>query len=175
MSANPSSQMQRLLASNRNGKLNGDQWRELVLEPLAPLLFLLLPAILFLGPRLALLSWKVVLAGLVFFAVWMIYRARRYARLPIHSAVLYLSEQKLSSWKVWKPPVMQLESGDQVYFGQRLAPHVPLKKGEAYRVYYLQDRGKKILLSLAPVAHPQAQLWEPSAQFEQRFRQRRGV
>lgn len=166
--------MLRLLAANRNGKLDGDQWRELVLEPLMPLLFLLLPAVLFFGPRLALFSWRVGLVLIVGVVGWLLYRAWRYARLPVYEAVLYLSEEVVGTWKVWKPPVMQTKKGGQISFGRRVAPRMGLKRDVAYRVYYLRDGMRNVLLSVAPVEHPQAVLWQPGSQFEERFRQRGG-
>jgi hypothetical protein len=39
---------------------------------------------------------------------------------------------------------------------------------EPYLIYYLEERGKKILLSYAPSNHPQAQFWYPTPAFRRR-------
>lgn len=164
--------MRRRLASNRHGKLTAGQWQEIVMEPVIALLVLLLPVAFILGPRLLfIVSWGVWLVPLVSvgaLGVVMFMRARRYARLPVHFAVLRAADRRRPLWMFWRPEVFITEQGEKIRFQRRLAPAVPTEPGHTYIVYYLRDTSRNVLLSLAPVDHTEAKYWQPSETFHAR-------
>jgi hypothetical protein len=165
----------RLLA-NRNGKLTIQQYKDAITAPLSTLLVLLAPLILILGTQLALLTarglWIVLLLGVVGLLVPLIARARRYARAPVRFAVLHADEHPTSFWTFWKPHVMVTQSGETVKFRSRLAPYLRQRPKHDYLVYYLEEAGGNVLLSIAPLDHPDADRWQPTTVFETRLRQR---
>jgi hypothetical protein len=165
----------RLLA-NRNGKLTIQQYKDVITAPLATLLVLLAPLIVILGARLAVLTmrglWIVLLVGFVVVVVPLVLRARRYARAPVHFAVLNAGDQPRSFWQFWKPQIMVRQDGVATTFRSRLAPYLPLRPNQDYVVYYLEEIGGAILLSLAPADHPDAGQWQPTSVFQTRFKQR---
>ncbi|MBI5666692.1 MAG: hypothetical protein HZC41_01680 [Chloroflexi bacterium] len=168
--------MRARLLVNRHGKLTSEQWKDMVTEPLAALGLLLLPGIVILGPRLGALLWGgfalVALGALLALGVALALRARRYARAPVHFAVL----RAVSSppfWAFWQPLVFETEAGEPKHFGKRLAPYTRLRRDRQYLVYFLQEASTNVLLSLAPADHPDAALWQPSTHFQRRFEQRR--
>lgn len=167
--------MRARLLVNRHGKLTADQWKDMVTEPLVTLGLLLVPGILVLGPRLGAFIWGgfalVTLAALIALGVSLALRARRYARAPIHFAVL----RPVNSppfWAFWQPLLFDTETGEQQQFGKRLAPYTRLQRDRHYLVYFLEEANTKVLLSLAPADHPDAALWQPSSHFESRLKQR---
>jgi hypothetical protein len=165
----------RLLA-NRNGKLTTQQYKDVITAPLATLFLMLTPLIIILGARFAILLtrglWILLLVGIVALLVPLILRARRYARAPVHFAVLNAGSHPRPFWQFWKPQVMQTQAGEAVQFHSRLAPYLPLKINCDYLVYYLEEPGGSILLSLAPVDHPDAENWRPTTVFDTRFKDR---
>jgi len=165
----------RLLA-NRNGKLTVQQYKDIIFAPLGTLLVLVAPLILILGARFAVLSfrvlWLVLLMGLVLLVVPLLFRARRYARAPVHFAVLNAGQSPRSFWRFWQPQVLFTPDGDALAFGSRLAPYLPLRPGQDYLVYYLKEPATHVLLSIAPADHPDAEKWRPTGLFETRYRQR---
>lgn len=164
------------LLSNRNGKLTTQQYKDIIMQPLATLLVLLTPIIVLLGARLALLTlrglWIVLLVGVVGLLVPLLLRARRYARAPVRFAVLNAGDTPRSFWAFWKPFVMYRSEGNALRFVNRLAPYLPLRAGGDYLVYYLEEPAGCALLSLAPADHPDAAGWQPTTVFQTRFKQR---
>lgn len=167
----PATMRARLLV-NRHGRLAADQWRELVMEPVVGLLLLMLPAAFILGPRLLALVaagvWLVPVAGLVIVAAVLALRARRYARLPLHSATLYTNAAPRPGWALWRPDVLYTGAGEALRFRRWLAPRLPLRPNRAYLVYYLREDTRCVLLSLAPADHPDAESWQPGPAFHDR-------
>lgn len=168
--------MRARLLTNRHGKLTSDQWKDMVTEPLATLGLLLLPAVVILGPRLGAFIWGgfvlVSLGALIVLGAMLALRARRYARAPVHFAVLRAGNSP-PFWAFWRPLVFHTETGAEQRFGKRLAPYTRLQRNREYLVYFLREDAADVLLSLAPVDHPDAALWQPSAYFQDRFAQRR--
>jgi hypothetical protein len=171
-----SNEMRVRLRANRNGKLTIQQYKDVITAPLATLLVLLAPLIVILGARLALLTvrglWIVLLVAIVCLLVPLVFRARRYARAPVHFAILNAGDQPRSFWQFWKPQIMITQDGRGIAFRSRLAPYLPLRPNHDYMVYYLEEVGGAILLSLAPADHPDAEQWQPSRVFQTRFKQR---
>lgn len=172
-----STQMRARLTTNRHGKLTGDQWKDMVSEPLAALLLLLAPAIIILGPRLYILALRalVVLAVVVVLVVLipMLFRARRYARASLHFAQLYAGDNPMSGFLFWRPLALYNEKGDPLRFKKRLTRLPRLRPNHAYMVYYLREADHNVLLSLAPAEHPDADKWQPSEAFYTRQSRRR--
>lgn len=168
--------MRARLLVNRHGKLTADQWKDMVMEPLTLLALVLVPGILIIGPRLRVLMWGgftlVILLALGAVALSLILRARRYARAPVHFAVLRAGQYIQPFWAFWKPLELYSESGQMLAFGRRLAPHTRLRRDQDYLVYYLEEAHTNVLLSLAPADHPDAELWQPSSVFANRFARR---
>jgi hypothetical protein len=165
----------RLLA-NRNGRLTVQQYKDIITQPLATLFVLLTPLIIILGARFAMLAVRgllfVLLVGIVALLVPLALRARRYARAPVRFAVLKAGSHPHSFWQFWKSQAMQTQAGETVPFRSRLAPYLPLKVNTDYLVYYLEEPGGNILLSLAPADHPNAEDWRPTTVFDTRFKDR---
>jgi hypothetical protein len=173
-----SQEMRSRLLTNRHGKLTGDQWKDMVTEPLVVLLLLLAPAIIILGPRIGALiarGWLALLVGgLLVLVIPILFRARRYARAPIYFERLYAGDNPASNWLFWRPQVLSTESGEERRFKRRLAPALRLRPNHAYLVYYLRDAGQYVLLSMAPADHPESERWQPSTAFYERFGRRTG-
>lgn len=172
-----SPEMRSRLRLNRDGRMTSDQWKDMVTQPLVVLLLLLVPIILFAGPRIIALSWRgmlfVVVVLLLIVGVPMIFRAFRYARLPVNYDRLYTGVFVPSRLFFWRPTTLYTSGGEPVRFTRRLAPFMRLEPESAYLVYYLQEPHENILLSMAPAEHPQAGEWEPSEFFHTRRAQRR--
>lgn len=149
------------LATNREGRLLGAQWRDIVAEPLATLLLLLLPTVLLIGRLPPFARTWLVLGALVVLAVVSLLRGRRYARLPIYCARLYGGEKKL--W--WGSLVLYQANGQALRFRRWYTPLPPITADAPYIVYYLLDHDRPILLSIAPSHHPLAM---PAQQFQKR-------
>ncbi len=164
-------EMRSRLLTNRHGKLTAAQWKELVLEPLTGLLLLTLPALMVLGPRLLAFAgvglW-VGLGVLAALAVMLGLRARRYARLPLDSAVLHTGAATRPRWALWRADALYTDGGEAIRFRRWLAPRLPLRPNSAYRVYYLREKTRAVLLSLAPADHPDAESWQPGPAFYDR-------
>ena len=164
-------EMKKRLRANRRGKLTTGQWLDMVTEPLAPLLLLMVPALMIVGPRIAyFLRWLPWLAGLfvVLFVIPMIFRARRYARRPLCFARLWAQEDAPPWWMFWRPQVLYTQSGEPLRFDKRLAPRMSLHYGKPYIAYYLEDPDHMVLLSIAPADHPEAEKWHPAEAFKER-------
>jgi len=175
MAETVSPEMRKRLLSNRQGKLTTQQWTDMITEPLVTVLLLIAPVIVILGPRALLFGWTACMAGLGVLAVLAIvslYRARRYARMPVLFALATLSEQSAVFWKFWQPPAMWTESGEDLRFSRRLAPNLRIERDRKYLVYYLKEAEGCVLLSVAPADHPDAEQWKPAEMFAARLKQR---
>jgi hypothetical protein len=167
--------MRERLMVNRNGKLTGEQWKDMVTEPLVTLLLLLAPAIVVLGPRLVLTARFLCIGALivaVVLGVVTLLRAQRYARTQVRFAELDGGETTAPFWQFWKPLRLYNQNGEPMVFPKRLAPYVVLQPDQTYLVYYLQDATELVLLSIAPADHPDAKLWQPTEAFQRRFQKR---
>jgi hypothetical protein len=166
------------LQINRQGKLTSDQWKDMVTEPLAVLALLLAPFVIVMGPRLVALTARgliFALLGIVLvLLIPLLFRAWRYARAPLHFERLYAGEAPIPAWQFWRSQVLYTESGVEIRFKKRLTPLIPLRPNRAYLVYYLRDAGQYVLLSIAPADHPDAERWQPSTAFHERFARRAG-
>lgn len=170
--------MRARLAANCDGKLTGQQWKEIVTEPLATLLLLLVPGIILLRARVFYFvaggGWLIGLLVVVGLIIMILLRANRYARAPIHVGIFYADEQFRPFWMFWKAEIFKDEAGGQVRFYKRLAPSARRQVGERYLIYYLKDGEEQVLLSIAPADHPDATGWQPSPAFQTRFAGRGG-
>ena len=168
--------MRERLLENRNGKLTSEQWKDMVMEPLVTLLLLLAPAILILGPRLVVFGirgwWLVMLATIIAVSLTTLFRARRYARARVHFRELEAGQSPRPFWMFWKPQVLYDDNGAPMSFHKRLAPYMALQPYERYLVYYIEDADERVLLSMAPADHPDADQWQPSETFQRRYQQR---
>ncbi|MEZ4669033.1 MAG: hypothetical protein R3E39_14095 [Anaerolineae bacterium] len=168
------------LLANRTGKLHSAQWRELVTEPLVPLLLLMVPGIMLLRSFIVSLFvgsfWMVGIAGLVSLAFMLIIRARRYARLPIQVATLRAIKQPPPTWMFWKAWEFDTAAGTKLFLHKSLLPdHIVLESGKNYLVYYLSESDRHILLSLAASDHPDSGKWQPTTEFRERLKRRTSV
>jgi hypothetical protein len=165
--------MRARLLTNRDGRLTPSQWRDMVTEPLVTLLLLLVPGMMVVGPRLFFgAGWIIGLGGLGALAVVLLLRAQRYARLPVHYAVLSAGDEFRPFWMFWKAQTFYTESEKPLHFHKSLAPYMPLRSGERYLVYYLKDAETNVLLSIAPADHEDAAQWQPSSLYEARLKRR---
>jgi hypothetical protein len=173
-----SREMRARLSTNRHGKLTTDQWKDLVMEPLSVLLLLLAPVILILGPRLVVLFTRgfIIMALLMVVVVVLplLFRAWRYARAPVHFGTLYAGAAPRPRFLFWQAVVLHTTDGHPLRFKKRLTAVPRLSPNHAYLAYYLEDAGQYVLLSLAPANHPDAEQWQPSAAFHNRFDRRSG-
>lgn len=160
MSEHVSKAMRQRLLANREGRLSSEQWRELVTEPLTPLLILMIPGIFVAGRVGARGLLFVAAIAAVVFALPLIFRAWRYSRPTIEHATLYTSTDAMARWLLWKPLVLYTARGEPLRFRRRVAPLTILKPDTAYLVYYLQE-ANAVLLSLAPDDHPDSLGWRP--------------
>lgn len=171
-----STEMRARLLANRHGKLTTGQWWDIVTEPLVVVLLLLIPGIIVL--RYTLISmliggfWIIGAATLVGLGLMLLTRARRYARMPVQFTTLYAGEKVGPAWMFWKRWLLYDETDRPIRFAKSLAPSTRLEPGQSYFVYYLNDKGNRVLLSIAPAEHPDAQSWKPSVVFEERLARR---
>lgn len=166
-------EMRERLLINRDGKLTGNQWLDLVTQPLMSLLVLSIPLMLFI-PRLMLAMgfWLIAMALVIVLTV-LVFRAFRYARTPVHFAILE-SEQSTQVWRFFGAIRLKDENGRVLRFTKRLAPAPQLTRGKRYIAYYIKDNDVFTLLSIAPANHPKVEKWHPSQPFIKRFEQRGG-
>lgn len=168
--------LERLL-SNRDGRLTGEQWKDLVTEPLVKLLVVALPAgvVMLLTPM-----GKVIARGALFVFVLVILimfvpllpRAWRYARMPVEFSVLYSGAKPRPFWRLWSKHEFYHESGAPIRFNKQLAPNFKVQPNQRYLIYYLEDRKDNVLLSAAPETHPDAEDWHPTFAYEMRYQKR---
>ena len=171
-----SSSMRSRLERNREGRLAGAQWLAVVTQPLTALLVLLAPLVIVFGPRLLVFSLRgiglIVLLVLVLLLVPAMFRARRYARAPLHFAQLTAGASPVAFLFFWRPLVMHDAQGDSFRFQRKLTPLPRLHSGQNYLVYYLQEADHRVLLSLVSADHPDAQRYQPTERFRRRAQQR---
>ena len=152
------------LKRNRVGRLSSRQWLQLITEPLTTLLLLAVPLILIFG-RYGMAGRLIVLVLVAGFVLTMGLRALLFARVKLSYRVLY-AEGLPARWKFWRKTTLTSKSGDAVRFDHRLGERLKLKPDQALHVYYAEAGGRRILLSTLPKRHPQADLAEPSDNFE---------
>jgi len=168
-------EMRDRLRSNREGRLSSAQWIAMTSDPLVTLMLLLAPAILIVGLRLpALLSraWLILLVILVVYGGMILLRARRYARARVHYKVLYAARPTLTRKALRRLPSFYDDRGQVFRFARWLAPRVPVMNDHAYMIYYLDDPKERVLCSLVPLTHEDADKFKPSPEFERRFERR---
>ena len=171
-------EMRDRLLINRSGKLTPSQWLDLVIQPLTPMLLLLLPAGIFVLPRLffalARGGWILLLVVAVILVGSFLLRARQYARRPVHHAQMTARANTPPVWMFWRPLVLATDDGTILHFGKRLAPRPKITKGQRYAVYYLREVNDNVLLSIAPLDHPKISQWQPDNAFHERAIRRAG-
>lgn len=167
---------QRLLA-NRDGRLTPAQWGELIAQPLFMLILLLGMGIAALGTRMVLLIrfwWLVIPLLLIVIVTPMIFRAFRYARMPVKVTHLNAGVQQ---WRAWGKTLNfyipdDTPEGKPVKFSGRLTSRLPLTPDAEYLIYYLEEPNGRVLLSAAPSEHDDAEMWQPTRNFEIRKQRR---
>ncbi len=169
--------MRQRLESNRNGVISTDQWLDLVTEPLVVLLLVLGPALVVLGPRFTMFAVTLrypvlLLIGLLALVVPILLRARRYARARIRFAILNADQNVAAPLMFWRAQRFQTGEGKPIRFSKRLSPPMYFRPGSPYLVYYLEDKGGNVLLSVAPADHADADKWHPTRFYEMRQQRR---
>ncbi|MDX2138907.1 MAG: hypothetical protein SF123_12510 [Chloroflexota bacterium] len=161
------------LRRNRDGRLTAEQWLSITVEPLITVLILLTPIlivmILRLGAFTRLLPIFLVLLAFGTLAM-LLFRARRYARLPMQTGVLYAAEQPMLRRLLTKTAVFYDDAGNVYRFSHWLAPRIPILPNQAYRIYYLKDSDRTVLCSVIPEDNPEAAQFAPSHSFQHRVR-----
>lgn len=169
-------EMRQRLMENRGGKMTVSQWLDIVMQPVGALIALSLTAGVVMLPRTVMVlargGWFFLLVLLAVIVVTMAFRAYRYARQPVHFAEMQAEVDTPPLWMFWRGLKLQAEDGKRYHLRKRLAPRPFIKRGERYIVYYLQDEGGPVLLSIAPTAHPDSERWQPTKQFDARYRRR---
>jgi hypothetical protein len=168
-------EMRERLLANRSGRLTVGQWLDLIAQPLITLVVLSGAAFIVFGARMVALLrvWWILLPVIGLLVVLpVILRAYRYARAPIHFARLYGNPQ--ARWVFWQQQTFHTDADELVAFRHRLAPRLPLKLNHEYLVYFLDEPSGKVLLSVAPADHEDADLWLPTRHFEARYERRTG-
>jgi hypothetical protein len=168
-----STEMRARLLANRHGKLTSGQWWDIVTEPLVVLLLLVVPGVVVL--RSVLISmliggfWVIGTAALVGVGIMVVIRARRYARMAVQFTILCGGKKARPAWMFWRGWLLYDKDDKPVRFAKSLAPSTRLEPGQAYMLYYLNDKDSLILLSIAPADHPNAESWKPSSVYEDRL------
>lgn len=170
-----SPEMRDALRANRDGRLTVDQWLSIVTQPLIWVIVLFALAALVFGPRMLLLTarfwWLGLLLLVLLIGVPVVLRARRYARLPVH-----FSRLTAGASAPFSRATTMYSSGDVLYrFTRRLSPSMRLSPTNDYLVYYLEDASERVLLSLIPADHEDADQFLPSDKFKLRFNRRSGA
>ena len=165
--------MRERLLANRDGRMTPSQWGEMIIQPLVVMILLGGMALAAFGPRLLPLFrvWWLVLPVLALTIILpAVLRAIRYARAPIKFMRLYAGVQP---WRgLRKPMLFYTPADEEVKFPRRLAPRLPLVIDMEYLVYYLDEPQGKVLLSVAPSDHEDAEAWLPTRNFEIRQQRR---
>jgi len=168
------------LSTNRHGKLTSDQWLNLVTAPL-PVIFVLATPILlalFLTParvilRLGPLTQYLLPALLLGIVLMLVFRARRYATLPVFQDTFYGGEVGSGMWsRVRRQMTVYTPAGDPVVLEGFAADPPYLEPDMPYLMYYLEEPERRTLLSYAPTDHPDIEMWKPSERFYQRQQKR---
>lgn len=148
---------------NRDGRLSSRQRIELVTEPLATLLLLCVPLILIAG-RYGAAGRVFVLALVAGFALTILLRALRFARVKLWYRVLF-AERLHPRWMFWRKTTLTDKRGEPLRFDHRLSRKTKIKPDQSLHVYYVEAAGRRILLNMTPRDHPQADIAEPSDNF----------
>ena len=154
------------LRRNSDGRLSTRQWLALITEPLATLLLLSVPIILLFG-RYGVGGRLIALLLLGGFALTILLRAIRYARVTLHYGVLY-AESPRSRWRIWRKTRYSDKYGAEFRFDRRLSRLTKTKPDGAARVFFFESGGRRVLVSMIPDGHPKADLAEPSDEFLRR-------
>ena len=170
-------EMRKSLMTNRDGRLTAGQWFDLIVQPLLLLGILLVLAFVFFSDLILEafdeLWWLILPIAALLILVPALFRAYRYARMPVHFAKL--SAEPHDWWAFRKPMLFYTGVGAPVKFTRRIAPRLPLHLNEEYLVYYLDEPQGKTILSIAPADHEDADQWQPTRNFtirqEKRARQ----
>lgn len=166
--------MRERLLANRHGKLHSDQWREVVMEPLVTVMLLMVPAIILLRSWLLTLFvggfWMIGVGVLLVAGFMLFMRARRYARVRVHFGVFRAPEKLPSKWLFWKPIVFTAADGTLLPFKHSLASDKHLQTNQEYLVYYLKSADGSTLLSFAPTDHLECTSWQPTKDYELRYK-----
>jgi len=100
-------------------------------------------------------------------------RAYHYAHLPVYFATLTLRPAATPARLFHRPVTFYDEKTGLTLQGKKwLSPRPHLVADQDYIVYYLNDHGNTIILSLAPANHPDVEHWQPTEQFQTRLQQR---
>ena len=151
------------LKRNREGRLSSRQRIELVTEPLATLLLLSVPLILIAG-RYGPAGRVLVFALVAGFALTIVMRAMRFARVKLCYRVLF-AERLSARWMFWRKTDLTDRKGEAVRFDHRLSRKTKIKPDQSLHVYFVEAAGRRILLNMTPRDHPQADFAEPSDYF----------
>lgn len=169
------------LSTNRHGRLSSDQWLNLVVEPLLPIVLLAVPLVVLMTRLPLLRMWGrygrwVIPALVVAVVIMLLLRARRYAIIPVFHDVLYAGDKGYASrFPFFQQLTVFTERGEAVAFNRMLSPPGHLEPDMPYIVYYLQEDERRTLLSFAPAEHPDVARWQPTERFYQRQRKRGGT
>ncbi|MCA0458329.1 MAG: hypothetical protein LCI00_30475 [Chloroflexi bacterium] len=163
--ARVSPRMRQFLLANKKNRLHPDQLREVVLEPFVSLLVLILvPAIILLRSMLFTLFvgglWMVGTVGIVYGLFRLYQRWLRYRRIKIFYAICHSGAQLPPRWQFWKPFSLITQSGSVMRFKRSLAADKKLQIDQYYLVYYYKEHNHAVLLSFAPLDHPEIDLWK---------------
>lgn len=173
-----SEEMRERLAANREGQLTTRQWIDLVTEPLNMILLLIAPAVLIFGlrvfPRFRFSVPLIILIGIGLIGYMLISRARRYARLPIRFGRFFADVRPRPAWQFWRPIMFYRENDEPLIFDAWQPPRPPLRFNAEYLIYYIEDRKRRTILSIAPMDHDETKRWMPTAQFHERYNRRVG-
>ncbi len=165
-------EMRRRLGANRDGRLTVTQWLDMVTAPLLITLVLVAVALLVFRGRIFLVlaraAWIIVPALALVVVLPLVLRAIRYARTPIHCANLFAGVRVQPLWMFWRPTLFYTDHNDPMRFERQLAPPFHTHIDREYVVYYLDDGGRKVLLSAIPADHEDAEIYAPSQQFNAR-------
>ncbi len=169
-------EMRERLLMNRSGKLTSNQWFDIVTQPFIGLLVFFVPLSFILLPRMITVfvrgGWLAFLVAFGILAGSALFRAIRYARMPINVGEFTATAQSASIWTMGRPVKLMDDGKQMVRFRRRLAPRPLLQQDKRYLVYYLQDHKELVLLSLVGLDHPKINLYQPDSFFQTRFRQR---
>ena len=151
---------------NREGRLSTRQWIALTTEPLTTLLLLSVPIILIFG-RYGVAGRALALALIGGFALTIVLRAFRFARVKLCYRVLYSAESN-SRWRFWRKPRFSDQFGETVPFDKGLVKATKAPRDRAFRVYFFELAKRRVLISLIDDSHPKADLAQPSEEFANR-------
>lgn len=151
---------------NREGRLSTRQWLALVTEPLTTLLLLSVPIILLFG-RYGMAGRLLALALIGGFALTILLRALRFARVKLCYRILYAAQPE-ARWRFWRKANFTDGDGERVRFDKRLVRLAKAPSDTAMRLYFFELAGRRVLISAIDDAHPKADLAEPSDEFARR-------